>query len=346
MSTSHYIAMDVHCAFTEMAVVTSTGRITKRRRCPTTIPELVEALEEIRRPRYLTFEEGTLADWLIRNLRDHVDEVVACEPRRNSLIAKDSDKDDPIDAEKLAQLYRGGYLKPVHHPESLDRSVFKQHVTLYHDSVRERVRLANRILAQFRQHGVFLTEASFRVEEDRGALCDRLPPSELLRYDLEWLWHSYDAAAERETACERELTRQARRIEPISRFFDLPGIGWIRAATFYVYVDTPWRFKSKSALWKYLGIGLERKHSGQGRERLRVVKQANRRLKSVVMGAATTAIRLGDNPFARQFYHWTMEGGLSPQNARRNVARSQSATLWGMWKNSTAYDPNRVGKAV
>jgi hypothetical protein len=51
--------------------------------------------------------------------------LVVCEPRRNPLIAKDSDKDDPIDAEKLAQLYRGGYLKPVHHPESLDRANFR-----------------------------------------------------------------------------------------------------------------------------------------------------------------------------------------------------------------------------
>jgi hypothetical protein len=54
--------------------------------------------------------------------------LVVCEPRRNPLIAKDSDKDDPIDAEKLALLYRGGYLKPVHHPESLDRAIFKRHV--------------------------------------------------------------------------------------------------------------------------------------------------------------------------------------------------------------------------
>jgi hypothetical protein len=31
-----------------------------------------------------------------------------CNPRRNHLIAKEGEKDDPIDAEKLAQLYRGG----------------------------------------------------------------------------------------------------------------------------------------------------------------------------------------------------------------------------------------------
>ncbi len=299
----------------------------------------------VRRPRRLTFEEGPMAGWLKRNLERHVDELVVCDPRRNSLIAKDSDKDDPIDAEKLAQLFRGGYLKSVHHPETLDRTVFKQHVTLYHDAVRERVRLANRIIAQFRHHGVHVAEADFSNEEDRGVILRRLPSSKLLRFDIEWLWHTYDATADREAASRRELTRRAERIEPICRFVELPGISWIRAATFYAYIDTPWRFKGKSALWKYVGIGLDRQHSGQGRERVRVTKQGNRRLKAMIMGAAITAIALRDNPFFEQHEHWLLEGGLSPKNARRNVARSESATLWGMWKNSSAYDPTRVGRA-
>ena len=72
-----------------------------RRRCATAIPPLVEAIESVRRPRYLTFEEGPPADWLYRNLLPHIDEVLVCEPRRNSYIAKDSDKDDPIDADSF-----------------------------------------------------------------------------------------------------------------------------------------------------------------------------------------------------------------------------------------------------
>ena len=75
------------------------------------------ALERTRRPRCAVFEEGPLADWLLRNLEGSVDELMICDPRRNSLIAKDSDKDDPIDAQKPAQLYRGGFVKPVHHPD-------------------------------------------------------------------------------------------------------------------------------------------------------------------------------------------------------------------------------------
>jgi hypothetical protein len=96
--TEYFIGLDVHCAFSEMAVITGNGKLVKRHRCPTTIPALSEAITSVRRPRRLTFEEGPLADWLARELRVNVDELIVCVPRRNHWIAHDGDKDDPIDA--------------------------------------------------------------------------------------------------------------------------------------------------------------------------------------------------------------------------------------------------------
>jgi transposase len=122
----HSIGLDTHSTTTEMAVVTRSGRLTRREQCGTTIPELTTLLESVPGPRWLCLEEGPLADWRFRSLRGLVDGIIVCDPRRNHLIAKESDKDDPIDAEKLARLFRGGHLKPVHHPESAERSIFKR----------------------------------------------------------------------------------------------------------------------------------------------------------------------------------------------------------------------------
>src|SRR5262245_22192365 len=113
MSAQYFIALDTHCEFCEMVALSSSGKIVKRGRCETTIPALVDVLEGVRRPRSLTFEEGPLADWLARNLRPHVERLIVCEPRRNAYIAKAGDKDDSIDAERLAELLKGGYLKEV-----------------------------------------------------------------------------------------------------------------------------------------------------------------------------------------------------------------------------------------
>ena len=345
MDGVNIIALDTHCAFTEIVVLTPGGRVRQRGRCPTTIPTLVEEVGRIPRPRAVVFEEGPLADWLARGLGPYANDVAVCDPRRNHLIAKDSDKDDPIDAEKLARLYRGGYIKRVHHPESFDRVVFKRHVGLYYDSVRQRVRLANRIMGELRGYGVFVSEKSFADPDGHRTLVRRLPDDPVIRADLHSLWAAYDGAVEREESMRRRLIRLAKKNPQIVRFQALPGVKEIRASTFYAYVDTPWRFRNKSALWKYLGIGLERRHSGGGAERVQVPWQVNRTLKSSILGAAKSAIASRENPFADQYERWIRDG-LTPRNARRNVARSQAAVMWGMWKNGDVYRPELVGVAA
>lgn len=346
MKRVHYIGSDTHCLFCELVAVRHTGEVALRERCATTIPALVEVLEKVPQPRRLVIEEGPMADWLFRNLRGHVDEMIVCDPRRNALVAKDSDKDDPIDAEKLAQLYRGGFVKAVHHPESLERTAFKQHVGLYYNRVRHRVREANRVMSELRRHGVFVRERGFVAAEDRPALLRRLPEQATLRENLELLWSSYDLACEHEQQMRQRLIRLARADEQVRRFEKVPGIGWIRAATFLAYVDTPFRFKSKSGLWRYLGIGLERRHSGNGPVVLRVARHVNRTLKSTMLGAAISVIACSkNNPFAEQYRRW-IDQAISPRNARRNVARSLAATLWGMWKNGSVYRPEWVGAAA
>src|SRR5712691_2827257 len=145
MKRCHFIGLDTHGQFCVMATVDHQGQLFGRGRCDTNIPALIELLEQVPRPRQLVIEEGPLADWLWRNLRAHVEEMIVCEPRRNKLIAVDGDKDDPVDAEKLAQLYRGNYVKAVHHTESLEQAIFKQHVTLYHQRVSRRVGEGHRV---------------------------------------------------------------------------------------------------------------------------------------------------------------------------------------------------------
>lgn len=277
MRAEHFIALDTHCSFSEMAVVNASGKVIEQTRSDTTIPAIVAALETVRRPRALTFEEGPLAGWLARNLQPHVDRLVVCDPRRNHLIAKDGDKDDDIDAEKLAQLLRGGYLKAVHQSKTLDRAILKQHIAFYHDRVRERVRQGHQAVAMLRRQGVFAKVSTLADDEQRRRLLKKLPQRKVLLTDFDLLWKMYELALEQEAQLREELIRLAKREPQVKRFTAVPGIAWIRAMTFYVYIDTPHRFRSKSALWRYCGIGLERKRSGTGPTKVRVAHGANHR---------------------------------------------------------------------
>jgi transposase len=345
MKRSHFIGIDVHCQFCEIAVVNGSGKVVHRDRCDTAIPALLQVVEAVARPRALVIEEGPVAGWLWRGLHDAVEHMVVSEPRRNRLIAEGGDKDDDIDAEKLAQLLRGGFVKEVHQVESLERAVFKQQVAVYHFRVRQRVRESLRLSSLLRQHGVMIREKAYVASADRPALLARLPANASLRETVQLLWRAYDELVEQEETWRKRLVQLAQKEEVVQRFEALPGIGWIRAATLYAYLDTPWRFRNKSALWKYLGIGLERERSGNGPEHVGVPLLAHRLLKCTILGAARSAVVQGDNPFA-DLYGRCMKQGLSSRLARRNVARAQSATLWGLWKNGSAYRPEWVGVAA
>jgi transposase len=343
MKSARWIGLDVHCSFCELAVVDSQGRVLEHGRCATNIPAIVAALTPVAQPRRIVFEEGPLADWLLRNLREHADEVLVCEPRRNRLIAQDGDKDDPLDAERLARLGQGGYLKAVHHPESLGRAVFKQHVALYHDRVRHRVSESHRLCSLLRRHGVMARERDIDSRETLDRIVTGLPDDAVLRADVELLWEGHESAQSQESQARKRLVQLARADNAASRFEALPGVGWVRAATLVAFLDTPWRFASKQALWRYLGVGLERRRSGNGFERLRVPLRVNRLLKATILGAARSAIIQKVNPFADQ-YRRGVERGLSARLARRNAARSLAAVLWGMWKSGNVYRPEWVGK--
>jgi len=345
MERVYTIGADTHCAFTELATISPGGRLVRRDRCATTIQALVRAISEVRRPRVMVIEEGPLADWLYRGLSERGETVIVCDPRRNHLIAKDSDKDDAIDAEKLAQLCRGGFIKVVHHATSFDRVVFKRRVALYHDQVGHRVREANRLMAQCRQLGIFVHERDF-TDACRWQECqDRLPAHPVVRADLRLLWQSHRHAVTQADKLRRGLLTLSRKNKVIRRFTALPGVGWIRAATFFAYVDTPFRFKKKQALWRYMGIGLERRGSGEGSRLVRVSRNANRVLKNAILGAAMSAAVSRGNPFAEQHRRWLADG-LSPRNARRNVARSLATVMWGLWKSGDDYRPECVGVAM
>jgi hypothetical protein len=64
-------------------------------------------------------------------------------------------------------------------------------------------------------------------------------------------------------------------------------------------------------------------------------------LKSVYKTAALAVLK-GNNPM-RQYYEYLLAHGVAEHNARHAVARHIARISYGMLKNGTRYNPNRVG---
>jgi transposase len=348
MRTEYFITMDTHCRTSDICIKTRTGKLVKRVHVSTRIPQLRAVIESVSRPRYVAFEEGVLAGWLYRELRACADDIVVCDPRRNAHVAKDGDKDDAIDAGKLNDLYRGGFLRRVHQTDHAERAATKQLIATYHDRVVHRVGEGLRLVSLCRRWGLLLGRANLDDVGGRDGLLKMLENSKVpqsIRQACGQQWDSFTKAREAELFLYEEVCKLARTDKMMVRVAELPGYGPIRAATLICYLDTPFRFKSKSALWKYVGIGLHREKSGGSLDVICVEQQCNRLLRNVTIGAAQSAIDQKENVFARRYVHW-VQSGVSPKNARRNVAREQVTAIWGMWKSDKAFEPKMLSEPL
>jgi hypothetical protein len=253
MSRMKIIAMDTHCEFCEGGFINGSGKELGTFRVATCIPALVEAIEKVPRPRKLVIEEGPLADWLSRSLSPYVDEMVVCDPQRNALIAKEGEKSDPIDWRKLAQLCRGGYIRAVHHAATLERSVLRQHVQLYHERVSRRVSEGHKIIWRARGFGLIVKHKDLSDPARRKQMLEQLPANQTVRQDMRLLLEGFDLLDEQVKKLRSRLLELSKGEPMVRRFCRVKGVKHVRAATFVAIVDTPFRFKTKQKLWKYMG---------------------------------------------------------------------------------------------
>ncbi len=344
MST-YYIGADVHSNSTEIAI-DKRGKIVARYSVPTSIPAIANVLDSFQGKKHFAIEEGPMSGWLYRNLSNKVDDFISSDPRRNKLIASDGDKDDKIDAAKLASLLRGGFLRSIHQSDDAGRAELKHWVSLYHDRVRDAVRSINKIRARCRMHGVKISRAALR---NPGSRTDWLleTNNRALETQLNMLWIGYDATARQVKLAKRQLALLGKKYEIIQFFGQLPGVGLIRATTLFAYLDTPWRFKKKNKLWKYCGVGLQRTTSGTDKKgkpkpaRLKLPWAVNRTLKNAILGATLSAINQKNNAF-KEFYERMVQNGMITSNARHAVARKMLTAMWAMWKTNSPFDESLV----
>ena len=131
----------------------------------------------------------------------------------------------------------------------------------YHDTVREMTRFKCRLKAKLQQHGLHCPTAEAFDPRRRETWLDRQSHPDA-RLQAKLLLEIIDLLSEQELELHREIDRRARTFEPIARLRELPGVGLIRAATFFTIVDTPPRFTNQRKLWAYCGGAVVRRSSG------------------------------------------------------------------------------------
>ena len=141
----NYIGMDTHITNLDFAVVNEAGRLIKAKSVATSVINFMEFVRGVNPPRTIYMEEGTLAAWALEVCVRFREKLVITDPKRNHWISSSEQKEDPLDALKLAQLARGGFIKEIHHPVG-ERRRFRELMEAYHDTVRMTVPAISRVM--------------------------------------------------------------------------------------------------------------------------------------------------------------------------------------------------------
>src|ERR1700724_287760 len=345
-----YIGMDIHKETISIAVMNGEGKVVMESVVETKASIILQFIDGLRGELHVTFEEGTWAAWLYDLLKPHVTKLVVCDPRKNALL-KEGNKSDKIDARKLADLLRGGYLHSVYHGENGLRSL-KELARSYLTLSKDLTRVMNRIKALYRSWGIPCGGQQVYAPRHRAEWLKKIGEAGVRRR-AEFLYQQLDPLRALRQDVRRELLAESRKHGATKLLRQIPCIGPIRTALLIALIQTPHRFRTKRQLWNYSGLGIETRDSAQYRfvggelqrskkpQQLRGLNENhNHDLKNIFKSAATMAT-ISPGPF-HDFYEGLLAKGRKPTMARLTLARKIASITLIVWKKGVSFDAKHL----
>jgi transposase len=221
---------------------------------------VLQFLQGLRGSLQVCFEERTCAAWLHDLLKPHVTQVLVCDPRKNALL-KAGNKNDRIDARKLADLLRCGLLSPVYHGAHGVRTL-KELARSYLAVTQDLTRVMNRLKALYRSGAIPCAGQQVYAPRYRGSWLAKISAAGVHRR-AEILYQQLDALQALRQQVRRDLLMESRKHSASRLLRQIPSIGPIRAAVLIALLQTPHRFRTKRQLWAYCGLALKTYTSGE-----------------------------------------------------------------------------------
>lgn len=337
-----FIGLDVHSATFTVAALNADGELLFHTKRDTSEKNLIEVVSNVEGPKGLTVEEGPLAQWVKLTLEPYVDELEVCDPKQNQWIARAEYNDDLTSAQKLAQLYRGGYTKAIPHPDR-DEMRLRRTFLHYRDLNKQVVRFKNKIKATFRQAALDVSGSGVFAESSRCRWLNRLARYPALQSQAAQQLQVLDLLEGFKAATRRRMVGAARSLDcqAFNIIKGMPGAGEMITTGYMAIITTPHRFSRKNKLWRYGGFANLRRTSGGKSYREEAAPSGNRALKWVTCQhfhhAAEVAPGRGNtNRFSRR-YRRELERGVEKQIAKRIVCRKLLSVVRAIWMRREPY---------
>lgn len=333
-----------YCILDEAGEVISAGELATTR---TGLNSLFEKMP----PSRVALEVGTHSPWVSRHLAGWEHEVIVANPRRVALIGKSTNKDDKIDAEKLARLARVDpkLLSPIRHrgeQAQQDLAVIRARAAL----VETRTKLINSARGLVKSLGERLPAGE--SEQVGPDLAKGLKPE--LRAMIEPLLQGVADLSLQIGAYDRQIQAMESRYPEVELLQQVYGVGRLVGLAYLLTIEDPSRFRRSREVGGYLGMVRKRRNSSRSEPELRISKEGDKLLRTLLVQAAHCILRRGapDSDLRRWGVAKIEASGIEQKGRRRRrggknakkravvaVARKLAVLLHRLWINGEVYEP-------
>jgi transposase len=334
-----YGAIDLHKKESQIRIVATSGQVIDHR-----IATTRERLTQIfwGRPRMrILMEASTESEWVAQYLEQIGHEVIVADPNYGPMYGHRSRriKTDRRDVAGLAEACQHGTYRRAH------RRSARQHEVQCRLNVRQE-------LTQTRTRAISLARsitraAGLRIRSGRTeTFVERLAALEMpaaMKTTLAPLRNVIEVLDDELAAADEQFEHLVESDPMVKRLTTLPGIGPITASAFIAALDVVSRFERAGQVTSYLGLVPQEYSSGEKQRRGRIVRSAHPHLQSLLVQAAWRMWRVHD-PRTEHLRVWAaaVARRRGKKVATVALARRLARTLFAMWRDQTAYQPERV----
>jgi transposase len=307
---------------------------------------MAQKFSTMRRCR-IAIEVGTHSPWVSRLLAGLGFEVIVANPRQVQLISTSSRKNDRMDARMLARLARVDpqLLRPIRHRSEQGQADLMT-IRIRAALVEARTKLVNAARGFAKSLGERLPSCDAgamgveRMEELPAWLQDQLRP----------LLEEVESLTKRIKELDTKIEQIARTQYPETELLrQVSGVGTLIALTFVLTVGDRERFSKSRDAGCYVGLRPKQSDSGQSQPQLRITKEGDRYLRSLLVQGAHYILgwRGPDTDLRRWGLKLAERGG---KNAKKRavvaVARKLAVLLHRLWVCGEVYEPLRNSQAA